>query len=36
MLTFNDKSKIETFIHAAEVLDFFYGKIGAKVGQGPP
>lgn len=35
MMTFNDSSKVETFIHAAEVLDFFSSKIDHTIASGP-
>lgn len=35
MMTFNDSSKIETFIHAAEVLDFFSSNIDHTVTSRP-
>ena len=35
MMTFNDNSKVETFIHAAEVLDFFSSKIDHDFSSGP-
>ena len=36
IMTFNDSSKMETFIHAAEVLDFFSSKIDHSMSSGPP
>ena len=36
MMTFNDSSKTETFIHAAEVLDFFSSKINQSMMSSSP